>query len=154
MNEKTLQKILNFANFSLARAAQSTANLRAKLTKKFPENATEIEKVCAELKRVGILNDAKFAANFVRNRAGRGERQIIFELQRKGIDENLAREVLRAENFSETAEIENAAARKLSSLRNCAPEKRREKLSRFLAGRGFSFDEIHNFCREINFDKI
>ena len=149
MDETVFQKILNFSNFSLSRSILSTAKLREKLTKKFPENPEEITAVCEELNRVGVLNDAKFAENFARNRAGRGARQIIFELRTKGIAESLAREVLREMNFSETEQLRAAAARKLKSLQNFSAEKQREKLTRFLSSRGFSFDEIGKFFREI-----
>jgi regulatory protein len=148
MDETVFQKILNFSNFLLSRSILSTAKLREKLTKKFPENSEEINTVCEELNRVGILNDAKFAENFARNRGGRGAQQIIFELRKKGIAENLAREVLREMNFSETEQLRAAATRKLKSLQNFPVEKQREKLTRFLLSRGFSFDEIRKFFQK------
>lgn len=97
--------------------------------------------VVAELQREGIVDDARYAQNYVAFHAGRGQGpvRIAAELRRKGLAEALIEGALaRGPDWG-------ALARKVRSARFGAPpsgwpEKARQ--ARFLQYRGFSSDHI------------
>jgi regulatory protein len=102
---------------------------------------TAAEAAVAELQREGIVNDARYAQNYVTYHAGRGQGpvRIAAELRRKGLGEALVEGAL-AEGPDWAA-----LARKVRAARFGAPpsgwaEKARQ--ARFLQYRGFSSDHI------------
>jgi regulatory protein len=97
--------------------------------------------VVAELQREGIVNDARYAQNYVAYHAGRGEGplRIATELRRKGVPGGLIEAAL-----AEGPDW-GALARQVRSARFGGPpaswtEKARQ--ARFLQYRGFSSDHI------------
>ena len=131
----------------LDRRAHSVAELRRKLRKRgyAPEIVTQ---VLADLQRWQLLDDRRFADEYCVYRCGGsrpyGRRRVLAELSRRGIAPEIAAEALDAfEHTEHSTEFERAFAagrRKWESLcaRETVPVKRREKLVRFLAGRGFA----------------
>ena len=119
----------------LAARPLSELELLAKLRKAgYPDN--EADAAIEECRKRHYLDDEMLTADCVdalRNR-NLGARQIRFKLARRGLD---------AEKVSELLEAERAMESKLRLLRNESdPRKKREKLFRFLVGRGFSPDLI------------
>ena len=124
----------------LARRDLASGALRERLTAQ-GFTVTAAEAAVAELQREGVVNDARYAQNYVTYHAGRGQGpvRIAAELRRKGLGEAVIEGAL-AEGPDWTA-----LARKVRSARfGVAPSGWTEKArqARFLQYRGFSSDHI------------
>lgn len=99
------------------------------------------KRVMERLKRKGYLDDAKFAEVWVRHRAmGRpiSLRKLRAELMQKGITEGTINQALQGSDFNEQSALINLIAKK----RKLARFQDDQKLMQYLAGKGFSFDDI------------
>ncbi|MDO4596567.1 MAG: regulatory protein RecX [Coriobacteriaceae bacterium] len=99
------------------------------------EIAPAIERACL----LGYLDDARFASAFVRERISRGwgPRKIELELTSRGID---AREIPGyPDDYYDDEDLPDRAYRLLCK-KNVPESRPREKLIRFLMGKGFSYD--------------
>ncbi len=118
----------------------SERELRDYLYKKKVE-PEQIDSLSAEFIEKGYLDNAKFAAWFseLQARRGKSDRAIRSELFRKGIDRELADEMLRSEVGDETERLRAIIEKKnkLSSYRN---EPR--KLAKYLVSQGFSWQSV------------
>ena len=112
------------------------------------------EKVVAECARLALIDDAEFAKRLAESclARGKGRREALAKLLRSGVPRDDAENTV---NFvySEGAELAAArrvAERKLTSLNRGSddPPKRREKLLRHLAGKGFPFDLVNKVVDE------
>jgi len=99
-----------------------------------------------DLVRLGYLDDRRFAIQFVRERTrrGMGRMRVSRELQQRGIDADLAREVLEEQSPAEESE----SARILAERRVQAGRSA-QSTARFLAGRGFSASTIRHVLGEV-----
>jgi regulatory protein len=97
--------------------------------------------VVAELQREGIVNDVRYAQNYVEFHAGRGQGpvRIAAELRRKGLSEALIEGAL-AEGPDWAALARHVRAARFGAPPSGWPEKARQ--ARFLQYRGFSSDHI------------
>lgn len=145
-NQKSFQKILDRALFLMSLRDHSKTELGRKLKQKFPEDTEIIENVLEELKRTAIIDDTRFAKIFTEYRlksSPRGKNLIKQELLKKGIDQEIIADVFENINFNEEELAEELAINKARSFdKNIDPQKKKEKLMRFLASRGFNFDII------------
>ena len=125
----------------LARRDFASAELREKLLEKAFDDVTAAA-VIAELTREGVLDDARYAQNYVAYHAGRGQgpQRIAVQLRRHGLAAALVDAAL------DGGPDWDALARKVRSARfgrlppASWPEKSRQ--ARFLRYRGFSSDHI------------
>ncbi len=114
--------------------------------------AADIDKVLTELERLKLVDDLEFARVFIREKIGSsravGRRRIMMELHRRGVASELAERAFVEVGDDEfmPAESERALAaleQKMRALRLQELDfKTRQKLWRFLSGRGFSSDAI------------
>lgn len=101
----------------------------------------------ADFKRLGLLDDERFARLYVQERARlnpRSARVIGMELARKGISREIAEKALSGE-FVAGREEEMAAElvrRAASRLRGAPPEAAKRRLWAYLARRGFAPGQI------------
>jgi regulatory protein len=115
---------------------------------------SEIDDCVARLKELRYLDDRAFAEFWIEQRQQhrpRGARAIATELFRKGVDREIGREVL-IEATEQRDQVElalTAAQGKLRSLRMLEPRDRRQRLSAFLARRGFDWETIRSTLRRI-----
>lgn len=120
--------------------------LRKKLIKKNFSSETVL-RVMNECARLGLVDDAKFAKAYIEEliSGGKGRRVIRKKLFCRGVPNELI-DRLMEDSFSEDDELAAAAVairKKTPSLkREPDPRKRREKLFRYMAGKGFSYDTI------------
>lgn len=124
-------------NFS----ARSSAQLReAMLAREVPPAAAQ--EVIDRLTRVGLVNDAEYAAMLVRTRQserGLARRGLSVELAKKGIDPDIAAAALEQVDERDEAEAARALVRKrVSSMRALDPTKRRNRLYGTLARKGYT----------------
>jgi regulatory protein len=91
------------------------------------------------------LDDADFARRWVENRTAhrpRGKRLLQQELRHKGIDTEIAREVIDAADLNETGAAEDLARRRLPAYAGGDPTAIRRRLGAYLARRGYGCDVI------------
>jgi regulatory protein len=104
--------------------------------------------VLRRLERDGYLDDRAFARAWVehrRRRSPRGRHALKFELARKGIPTSVIGEALA--EVDEAVDARAAATAKLRQWRGLDADRFRQKLMRFLTGRGFSFETARQTVR-------
>lgn len=125
----------------LARREYSRHELESRLAAK--GHAAEDVAACLDaLAEQGLQSDARFAEHFVRSRIqrGQGPRKVRAELDQRGVGRETVGEVL------EDAEVDwyrlaaETLARRFRGPGDAPKE--RAKRERFLAGRGFEFDQL------------
>ena len=93
----------------------------------------------ARMEEVYVINDERYADMFVRSKvsAGWGERRIVSELARHGID---VAQTLKGWPYGYLDSDDETARAQALVARRCIPQKNAyQKLVRFLMGRGFSY---------------
>lgn len=132
---------------------RSAQELRRRLRgKEFPEEV--VEEALAGLEGTGLVDDAAFAAAFVRDRVRfrpQGRRRLAAELRARGVDADTAREaiggVLEDAELSET-ELAREAAAKWQRRAGEDRARARQRFYAFLARRGFGGDAIREVMDE------
>lgn len=149
-NSEDFRKVLEKAFRLLSARASSRAVLAGKLKNK-GFSGKLIAKALDECERLNVLNDKEFTESYIRTLRARGygERRIRRTLQQKGIKKEILDEVLSPENDDDD-ETEKERAKKvfdakLKSLKNEIDlRKKKEKLCRHMASRGFSMTIIYD----------
>lgn len=147
--ESTAALALAHAFRLLGLRSHSRRELEEKLhTKGFePQHAAE---ALGRLGELGLLDDRAFALEFIRSRSRRkpaGRLKLRAELRRRGIGEPLIDELLR--DYDAKGPCLQAAEKKLRTLGPSPGQKEKEKLTRFLSGRGFVWEEIREALEEL-----
>ncbi|QTF92298.1 regulatory protein RecX [Halomonas sp. BM-2019] len=131
----------------LARREHSRAELAGRLAARGHEPAA-VDPCLDALAEEGLQSDARFAESFLRSRIlrGQGPLKIRAELERRGIDREPARAA-----FATLAEEEGvdwfALAGETLARRFAGPgdtPRERARRERFLAGRGFDFEQVRH----------
>lgn len=138
MNPDDLQRTFEQKCLSaLARREHSRAELHAK-GEGLP--AGVVQAVLDKLAEDGWQSDARFVGQYVRSKAGQGDGRLKIRqaLRGKGVDEALLREAMEEIDWQEVAE--RVYAQKYPQRATSPAE--RAKRERFMAQRGFTFDEI------------
>lgn len=139
----------------LALRARSSRELRRQLVQK-GEPAEQVDVAIAHLLAAGLLDDGAFARQFARSKAvgaGMSRRRIQQELGRHGVarqigDDAIA-DVFEEEELDERVIVEQAARKKLRSLKNLDAETRSRRLYAFLARRGYDLDDIRRAIQAV-----
>jgi len=120
---------------------------REKLKEKGIDEKTA-EEAILWLKQEGLLNDSRFARQWVEGRKERyGRIRLFRELLKKGVEGETARQAVSL--LSEEEELNSAleiGRRRLASISPDDPH-RREKLASFLLRRGFSWEIVEKALR-------
>jgi len=142
----------------LERKPHSVADLRRKLYKRKFGKAL-IDPLLEDLQRVGLLDDLNLSRDYCASRLDAsppvGRRRVLQELRRHGIPPDIANQAL--EEIWDAQEREmilelarEAARRKLRLIRKDEdPRKKRDKLYRYLAGRGFDTEIIRDVVPQL-----
>lgn len=126
----------------LAERSCSRREIERKLTlARFDPDVTDL--VLFKLEKENLLNDREFAMQWVHSRSRKyGASRIRQELRTKGIDEDIASEIL--EDLSEEDQLRQAVAlavKKIRSLQpSCEEKKWKQRITSFLVRRGYSWD--------------
>lgn len=152
MNDQQMELFLK-AEKILASRMQSSASLKKKL-EKYSSSGEDKELVCDELQRLGLLDDRRFVEEYLRSMMTlrpKGFFVVSQELQMKyGIGKDLTEEIWETMEIDEQELAQLAFERKAHVLTQY-PEKGREKMTRFLQSRGFSFGVIQKcFSRAVD----
>lgn len=148
-------KVYDRALNMLAFRARSSAELARSLVRK-GEAKEHVDAAVARLQEQGLLDDAAFAASFTRAKvigAQQSRRRVQQDLARKGV----AREVTDAaiatvfeeEQVDQREVVEQAARKKLRSLKQLEPATRRRRLYAFLARRGYDSEDIRKAMESV-----
>jgi regulatory protein len=138
-------------------AARSRVEIERRLERGGFDSAT-IATVIAELEAQGYLDDAKFAQDWVEDRAERkkyGRGRLTAELRRKGVEKELVTEAIDSVGDEEEYTRALAAARpKWSVERTIGLDSKailaeKRKLANFLQRRGFSWSIITKVLEEL-----
>jgi regulatory protein len=139
----------------LALRARSARELRRQLVRK-GELADRVDAAIVRLQAAGFLDDAAFARQFARSKAvgaGMSRRRIQQELGRRGVKRDIGDgaidDVFDEEQLNEGAVVEQAARKKLRSLKNLDAGTRKRRLYAFLARRGYDLDHIRRAMQAV-----
>jgi regulatory protein len=141
---------------NLLTARQYTSrNLRRKLVQKgFPAN--DADETIDRLAANGILDDARYAAQFARGKLlgpGVSKRRIRQQLYQRGIGGEVADPAIDAviedEAIDLDAVVEKDARKKLASLGALEPLVVKRRLYAHLARRGYNIDEINRVMKKV-----
>lgn len=145
------EKLTQYGLYLLGRRSYTVQQMRKKLetkAKKLYQHAdflnapADIEKVIQHFLEIHLLDDNIFADQYIRGRirqSPRGKKLMALELQRKGIGSAISAPLLDSATDESVMALE-ATRKKYGTLTKIVPQKRREKLFRFLLSRGFSYE--------------
>ena len=132
----------------LAARAYTVRDMRRKLARKGFET-NEVTQTVDRLVSSGLLDDARFAAEFARQRlvvGGASQRRVEQLLAGKGIARDLARasaaRVVEEEDVDTLGSMERIARKKVASMGGLEPLVARRRLFGFLARKGYDLDDI------------
>ena len=103
------------------------------------------EKLLEKLKHLELLDDLKFAKWWIDQRQSfrpKPKRILNNELRIKGIKPEIIEEVLGEEEIDEEKMAKELLAKKMYKWKNLEPREAKQKMSQYLAGKGFSWDVI------------
>jgi regulatory protein len=156
-NEHRRTLVLDRALRLLAVRARTTTELRQSLLRaKDRPAADDVKWVITTLTERGYLDDARFADQFVRDRAasrGWAKHRLRQELRKRGVDQTRIEPALTQADDDAAIDDDSAAAvaaakwRRTHSARD--PQKDRQRLYGFLARRGFSPDVIRSAMQAV-----
>ena len=139
----------------LAARAYTVRDMRRKLTQKGFEPG-DIDQAVDRLMSSGLLDDARFAAEFARQRlvvVGASQRRVEQQLAVKGIARDVARaaaaKVVEEEEVDTVGSMERIARKKVASMGDLDPFVLRRRLFGFLARKGYDLDEIKQVVSRI-----
>lgn len=144
--EKLKQRAKNNAYALLRQRPRSEHEIRSRLKRKGYSEAL-IEEIVADLKRIGDIDDARFASFWVESRMRTnpmGDIGLKHELKEKGISESLVEAVL-SDKKTKYDEYETAlgmAKEQFERLKKLDRRKASKRVYDFLLRRGFSYDVI------------
>lgn len=141
-------KVYDRALNMLAFRARSSAELSRSLVRKGEEKPL-VDWAVERLQQNGLLDGAAFAQSFTRAKvlgAKQSRRRVQQDLARKGVARSVSdasiETVFEEEQVDQRSVVEEAARKKLRSLRAVEPVVRRRRLYAFLARRGYDADDI------------
>ena len=145
-SEITYQKALHFLSYR----PRSSAEVRQNLSKRGISESL-IEETLNRLQSTGLVDDEAFARAWVENRntfRPRGKPALRMELRKKGLSNEIVQSVLDAQ--VDEAALAFATARKYARrLAGLEWPEFRQKLSGFLARRGFSYTTLAPVVSEV-----
>ncbi len=145
---KAMNAALNYLTATDRTANQMERNL---IKKGFSEEV--VQSTLEKLKNYGYVDDKDYATRYVKQQVeggGLGKRNVASKLYRFGIDGETAQEALSEVDDGQERENALAWAKKLAGrLSEPDPRKKRDKLTRRLIAKGFSYDTINSVLREV-----
>jgi regulatory protein len=143
--QKTLDKLLRFAMIR----PRSEKEVRDYFRRKKVHESMH-EKLFEKLKHLELLDDAKFAKWWVEQRANfkpKPKRILNQELRIKGIDKEIIDKVMGAEVVDEEKMARELLVKKAYKWKGLRSQEARQKMSQYLAGKGFGWDVIERIVK-------
>lgn len=106
----------------------------------------ETSEICDYIEEVGLVDDDLYVKFFVEDSfriKNKGTRKIVYELKKRGIDDEKIEEAIEEAGDMEYEALKEAYERKLEATKSeTDPCKRKNKIIRFLISRGFDYSDI------------
>ena len=135
------------ALYLLERMPRTEKQLRDKLAEPGVYDNETIDSVIAYVKSYHYLDDESYARDYIEGRkAAKSLRALLYELRGKGIAESILDDCRKAYQEGDATEAICRLIQKKGIDPQTADAKDRAKLYRYLAGRGFSYEEIRKAC--------
>ncbi|MCW7755110.1 RecX family transcriptional regulator [Desulfobotulus sp. H1] len=154
MEETELRRVLTAAMGILGRRSLSRKELKTALEKK--KACTDVVEraiqICMER---GYIDEEERARQIIQSgiRSGHGPLRIQRDLDKRGIPDILVRKIQGCVSpEKERAYLAQTARKKLASIREDNPLKRKAKLYRFLISRGYPSSDVLDFMNEMDPD--
>ncbi len=149
-NTAVFEDAKNYAARLVSSRSYTEKAMREKLNSHTGDEGT-VEKTIAFLKEYKLLDDEDYARCYAHDLVHLkkfGIRQVKWKLKEKGIADHIAEKVLQELNFDDTISenLESLIVKKLSGNYDI---KNIMKVKRYLASRGYSFDEINSVFSKI-----
>lgn len=145
--QKTLDKLLRFATLRPRSEKEITDYFRRKKV-----HESMWEELLEKLRHFELIDDLKFAKWWVDQRQNfkpKSKRVLKIELTKKGIVKEIINTVLDDTPIDEEKMAKDLIERKAYKWKGLEPRIARQKMSQYLAGKGFGWDVITKLC---NFD--
>ena len=132
---------------AVARRAHARFDLRRRLLQKQHPPAA-VDRALERLAALGLLDDARFAADFAiaKSRRGRGPARLIRDLQSQGVERRVAEDAVRtslaADGVDPAAAVQALARKRAAQLTGLPPAVRKRRLTAFLLRRGFGGPDV------------
>lgn len=130
----------------LAQREQTAFELKQKLSRRFPDQASLLDGVIARLQAQGLQNDSRMAEAYVRYRVqrGQGPMKIRSEMSQKGLAGSVMDDAFRSQAPDWFALAASVLHKRFGDAESNAgiDRKERAKRSRFLQQRGFHYEHI------------
>jgi regulatory protein len=134
--ETAYQQAITLLNYR----PRTESEIRQNLQKHAVQEAV-LEGVIQRLRQAGLLDDRRFAEDWIENRADlhpRSRRALAFELKRHGVDQQVIQQSL--EQVDDDQVAYQAAMQQARKLRELDWQEFRKKMVGFLARRGFDYE--------------
>lgn len=139
---KTIKKLRNYALYLLARRDHSEFELKQKIESKgyLPEDT---ENILTRLKETGLIDDERFAENYIsyRSRRGHGPNKLRMELKVKGVADSIIAQLVEITDNAWFSEALNVWRKQFKGVLP-TDAKERAKQTRYLYNRGYTQDQI------------
>ncbi|WP_394022802.1 regulatory protein RecX [Anaerococcus martiniensis] len=149
LSEDEFNRAKNFALGKISYAQKTSFEIE-KILKDNNFSNVSIEKTISFLNEYGILNDELFVKSYVsdkHNISKWSKNKIRYSLKTKKISDELIEKYL--EIINDEQEYENAYNFALKKARNDFSIENKQKVYRYLAGKGFEFDIINKVVGEL-----
>lgn len=140
---------------ALARRGHARFDLRRRLLQKQHPPAA-IEGALDRLSAVGLLDDARFAADYAAAKVhrGRGPARLIGDLLVQGVDRRVAEDAVRtslaAEGVDPARAVRALAEKRARQLAGLPAAVRKRRLTAFLVRRGFNGGDVREVVESLN----
>ena len=143
--------------YSLDRRLHSEKELRDKLYRNYSPKIIDL--AISEVARLGLVDDERFAEAFCKEKMTvnkKGPHLVLCELYKKGVDKNLAKEVVDRVFSEGENELEGALAAAQKYKKDLDTPKGKQRLYGALMRKGFSYsivkEVMRTLCSEIEFE--
>jgi regulatory protein len=155
---ETESELYDVALRALARRAHSVHEMKKKLERR-SDNKLLVQLVMARLKENGLIDDARYAKQFARQRTEsrkQGKFRIARDLRGRGIPDRHIEAALEetAKSTDEGAMVRQRIERKLRSFRGEIDEKKMASMYRSLLRAGFSADIVRRELRSLTREEV
>ena len=143
--KKILDKLLNFATLRPRSEKEIKDYLKRK---KSPESITE--ELFKRLNSLELIDDTKFAKWWVEQRQSfspKTKRVLGNELRIKGIDRETIKEILEETEIDEVKLAKKLIKNKMYKWERFDPKIKKQKISQYLAGKGFDWNVIQDVLK-------
>jgi regulatory protein len=155
---ETEAELYDTALRALLRRAHSVHEMKKKLARR-SENKLIVELVMTRLKENGLIDDARYAKQFARQRTEnrkQGKFRVARDLRARGIPDRHIESALEeaAQNTDEATVVRQRIERKLRSYRGEIDERKLASMYRSLLRSGFSADVVRRELRAVTREEV